>query len=92
MKSIVQDNIEICALCNKQIYGSRDKHHIFNGAMRNKSEEDGLFVYLHSSCHQWLHNHSMTMRTMKQRGQRAYELNHSREEFMERYKKNYLED
>ena len=29
-----------------------DKHHIFGGALRNKSERYGLFVYLHHDrCH-----------------------------------------
>lgn len=43
-----------CFLCGKN--GSSDpldKHHIFGGANRKKSEKLGLYVYLcHSECHE----------------------------------------
>lgn len=53
MKSIIQDNSCYCFLCGMNYnLEPLDKHHIFGGAMRNKSERYGLFVYLHhSKCH-----------------------------------------
>ena len=89
-KSIIQQNKDICFLCGKPY--PTDTHHIFNGSYRNKSDEDGLIVYLHRTCHRRLHNHSRSMLTFKQRGQRVYEETiGNREEFIERYGKNYLE-
>lgn len=85
---------DMCYLCHKPIYNNRDLHHIFNGsAYRKKSDEDGFVVYLHHTCHMWLHEHPVSMRTFKQRGQRYFEANMgTREEFIKRYGKNYLED
>lgn len=49
---------DMCYLCHKPIYNNRDLHHIFNGsAYRKKSDEDGFVVYLHHTCHMWLHEH-----------------------------------
>lgn len=53
MKSILQTDAEHCFLCcmNRNLE-PLDKHHIFGGAYRNKSEQYGLFVYLHHcKCH-----------------------------------------
>lgn len=90
----IQIDENICSVCGKRIIGARNLHHIMNGtAYRTKSDEDGLVVYLHPTCHQWLHNHPMSMRTFKQRAQRYYEANiGTREQFIKRYGKNYLED
>lgn len=89
----MQVNKDICYLCGKHIIGNRDKHHIFNGnAYRQKSEDDKLYVYLHHTCHLWLHEHPRTMKTFKQRGQKVYEERiGTRDEFIKRYGKNYLE-
>ena len=62
-------------------------------AYRKKCDEDGLTVILHPTCHQWLHDHPMSMRTFKQRAQRYYEEHiGTRKEFIKRYGKNYLEE
>lgn len=94
MATKLQEDIEICAVCGKRITNGRDKHHLLNGtAFRKKSEEDGLYVYLHHCCHMWLHGKPMSMRTFKKRAQRYYEENiGTREQFIKRYGKNYLED
>ena len=52
-----------------------DKHHIFGGAYRSKSEKYGLYVYLcHHDCHIFgelaAHKNSDTMRFLHQYGQR----------------------
>lgn len=89
----IQIDENICSVCGKRITGARNLHHIMNGtAYRKKSDEDGLVVYLHPTCHQWLHSHPMSMRTFKQRAQRYYEESiGTREQFIKRYGKNYLE-
>lgn len=69
-------------------------HHIFGSSNRKHSEEDGLCVVL---CH-WCHNeppdgvhYNRERREKLQRmGQRIYEQNHTREEFMQRYGRNWL--
>lgn len=51
--SIIQTDKRRCFLCKQAAYGDPlDKHHIFFGALRKKSEKYGLTVYLHhSKCH-----------------------------------------
>ena len=53
MRSILQDNNDACFLCGmNRNFEPLDKHHCFGGADRKKSEEYGLFVYLHHyKCH-----------------------------------------
>lgn len=94
MATKLQEDIEICAVCGKRIIGAKNVHHCLNGqAYRGKCDEDGLIVILHPTCHMWLHNHPMSMRTFKQRAQRYYEENiGTREQFIKRYGKNYLEE
>jgi hypothetical protein len=41
-----------CFLCGCQ---ATDRHHIFGGANRPKSEKDGLVVMLCRKCHNELH-------------------------------------
>ena len=51
--SIIQTDKRRCFLCKQLSYGDPlDKHHIFFGALRSKSERYGLTVYLHhNKCH-----------------------------------------
>ena len=53
MKSILQEDTARCFVCEENPCGDPlDKHHIFGGALRKKSEQYGLFVYLHHArCH-----------------------------------------
>ena len=53
MNSIIQQDNDVCFLCGGgQGIEALDKHHIFSGALRKKSEKYGLTVYLHhSKCH-----------------------------------------
>lgn len=88
---MLQQNEDICYLCNK-FMTVKNKHHIFNGGgYRDKCEQDRLYCYVHPTCHRYIHDHAMTARTLKQRGQKYYEENiGTREEFIKRYGKNYL--
>ena len=88
-----------CFLCGKN--GSSDpldKHHIFGGKNRKKSEKLGLTVYLcHHECHIFgrhaVHNDPNVMRRLHQYGQRKAmdEQGWSIEDFIREFGKNYLE-
>lgn len=53
MNSILQGDKDICFLCGmNESIEPLDKHHVFSGADRAKSEKYGLTVYLHHyKCH-----------------------------------------
>lgn len=59
-------------------------------------QAEGLKVYLclehHISGKEAVHNNAEMMRLLREDGQKAFEQNHTREEFMELFGKNYLED
>ena len=87
-----------CFLCGRNGNGDRlDRHHIFGGANRNKSEKFGLVVLLcHERCHifgrnsvhqngevmDYIHKYGQ-MKAMKEQGW-------SIKEFMEVFGANYL--
>lgn len=87
-----------CWLCGANgSSDSLDKHHIFPGAYRSKSERYKLTVWLcHDSCHIFgkyaVHNNPETMRQLKQYGQEKamHEQGWTVEEFIRRFGKNYL--
>lgn len=90
-KSIIS-NEKICFISERDY--DLEKHHCMNGtASRKKSEEDGLWVWLNSEIHFMVHNTRPDLkRYLKCVAQEAYERNHTREEWMKRYHKNYLGD
>lgn len=92
MKSIMQTD-DKCYLCH-QAFGC-DTHHVFGGANRKFSEEDGLTVRLCRHCHDLVHFSAdesyQRQKDLHMKGQSAYEeAGHTRREFMERYGRNYL--
>lgn len=75
-----------------------DKHHIFGGPYRGKSEKYGLYVYLcHNRCHIYgnisVHQNQKTMRQLKRYGQlKAMKENGwSTDDFIREFGKNYVE-
>lgn len=99
MKKVIGPGDE-CIWCGQNGYSDPlDRHHIFGGANRKNSEEDGLCVMLcHAKCHQEgpdsAHKSERTARRLKVIGQRyaMLKLGMTMEQFMERYGKNYLEE
>lgn len=89
-----------CWLCGRNgLHDPLDRHHIFNGANRKKSEKYDLVVYLcHADCHIFgpmaAHRNADTMRKLKQYGQRkAMEENGwTVRDFIREFGRNYLED
>ena len=92
MKSIIQDRKE-CIICGSW---NVEDHHIFFGAAKRKiSEKYGLKVWLCPTHHRGTNGvhgkngHKLDMQ-LKELGQKAFEWKHTREEFLERFGKNYL--
>ena len=87
-----------CFLCGKNGCGDPlDKHHIFNGAYRDKSERYGLVVYLcHDSCHEngprSAHRNAETRLQLQRYGQTKamMENDWETEDFVREFGKNYL--
>ena len=90
MQSIIS-NEKRCYLTGSKF--KLEKHHCMNGAAyRKKAEHDGLWVWLNADVHRAVHsNRPDWKRELKRIAQEAYERTHTREEWMHRYHKNYLE-
>ena len=97
--SIMQEKDGTCYLCvllqqDYRTHGSLEEHHIYGGPNRDKSEAEGLKVYLclrhHRTGQEAVHNNAEIMRLLRQQGQIAYEQTHSREEFRRLMGKSYL--
>ena len=68
-----------------------DRHHCLNGALRDWSEKNGLWVYLNHEVHMALHHKNPKLaRGLKMAAQQAYERTHTRDEWMQAVRKNYL--
>lgn len=97
-KSIVQENTGVCYLCCRSGGDEPlDKHHIFGGGLRRKSEKYGLTVYLcHSRCHIFgpnsAHQSGETALYLHQQAQRAAMERYgwTAEDFRREFGKNYL--
>jgi hypothetical protein len=87
-----------CWLCGRNGCGDPlDKHHIFGGAFRRKSEQYGATVYLcHNRCHesgeQAVHRSADTMLALHQWGQQTLmeENGWTEEDFVREFGRNYI--
>lgn len=86
-----------CFLCGEDKPEVLDKHHIFGGAYRKKSEKYGLTVRLHhDSCHIFgkgaVHNNRANMDKVKKYGQKKVmkEQGWSKADFIREFGRNYL--
>ena len=84
-----------CWLCGK--VGAVERHHIFGGSNRDKSERDGLVVLLcGDTCHRngprAAHQCAETALEIKKYGERKWMYKHeaSTDDFRREYGKNYL--
>ena len=99
-KSVMHQRDGTCYLCielhdNYCVHKNLHEHHIFGGtANRRLSEKYGLKVYLcvdhHITGPEAVHSCPEVMNFLRKKGQQAFEQNHSREEFLEIFGKNYL--
>lgn len=73
-----------------------ERHHIFGGANRKKSERDGLVVYLCHECHNepphGVHHNKEMMLDLHRYGESLWLFQHDAtiEDFIREYGKNYL--
>lgn len=87
-----------CWLCGRNgCADPLDRHHIFGGALRRKSEQYGAVVDLcHSRCHESgpeaVHRDSETMRRLHEYGQRMLmdKLGWTTADFIREFGRNYL--
>lgn len=91
MKSIIQDKKE-CFISGSKY--ELQEHHIFFGKNRKLSEKYGLKVWLklyyHTGSNVAVHNNIKLDNDLKQIAQKKFEEEHTREEFMKIFGKNYL--
>lgn len=87
-----------CWLCGKNGNGDPlDRHHLFSGPNRKKSEKYGLVVYLcHHECHIFgpnaAHQNAETMQKLHEYGQKKAmkENNWTIPDFIREFDRNYL--
>ena len=94
-KSILQDKKE-CYICG--LYYPVEEHHIYFGANRKISEQQGFKVWLCAEHHRGTigvhgkYGHALDIR-LKQECERKYiNLGHTKEEFIKLIGKNYLDN
>lgn len=95
-KSIFQVKDGRCWLCMREGDYSRKtvfEHHIYGGKNRTVSEREGFKAYLclfhHTEGKEAVHNNIVNMRALQRACQKAYENNHSHEDFMRLIGENY---
>lgn len=81
-----------CIVCGTTI--NLHRHHVFGAGNRKYADQDGLWVYLcarhHNMSDEGVHFNKELDTGLKQLAQATYERTHTRQEFMERYGRNYL--
>lgn len=95
---IYVDEVRQCFLCGRNgIFDPIDRHHIFGGMNRDKSEKYGLVVDLcHHRCHIYgdkaAHRNADTRNMLRMYGQRKVmtEQGWTTEDFIREFGKNYL--
>lgn len=100
-KSILATQKGTCYLCARldkdYSYKYTEEHHVlFGSGLRKNSEEEGLKVDLcldhHRTGKMAVHNNNAMRDNLCKIAQKEFEKTHSREDWMEFSKKNYLED
>ena len=95
-RSIVQKDTERCFLCHST--GWLEWHHVFGGALRDKSDRLGLVVRLCHYCHneppRGVHQNREIRRRVQAFAQKKamQEYGWSVEDFIKEFYKNYLEE
>lgn len=100
-KSIVKTEKHTCFLCS-HLYGDwgykyTEEHHVlFGSGLRSDSEAEGFKVYLcrkhHKEGPEAVHNNEMVRELLCRIIQQEYEQTHTRQEWMQVSKKNYIPD
>ena len=84
-------NEKKCFLCGSSQW--LEKHHIFGGANRKKSDKYGIWVYLCHYCHNeppnGVHYNAANMLLLKKIGQDAFQKTYPDKDFLREFGKNY---
>ena len=86
--SILTNDLDHCYICGKSPV---DIHEIYGGANRKVSMENGFCMPLCRKHHEIATNSTTVSLAFKQTCQQTFEIEHSREEFMNLIGKNYRE-
>ena len=102
MKSILHEEDGTCYLCRRLYnywgrYRYTEEHHVFEGtANRRLSEKYGLKVYLclfhHREGPEAVHQNARNAERIKMDAQEAFERTHTREEFVNIFGRNWLDE
>lgn len=88
MESIIQDTRE-CYICASPYV---EEHHLISGTSnRALAEADGLKIYLCRKHHEEAHRDPKCNLSYKRLGQIYFEQSHTREEFIKRYGKSFID-
>lgn len=82
-----------CHLCGR--YGNLDRHHVYGGGFRKKSERYGMVCYLCRNCHNAVHfsNESKNlMLRLRKEFQLKFMKKYPNKDFMKEFGRNYLDD
>lgn len=81
-----------CYLCGKHTH--TDVHHVFNGALRKKSEQYGATINLCRTCHSNVHNNAKLRMELKAKFQKIImeKYNWDLEKWLKEFYANYRED
>jgi hypothetical protein len=98
MEGILQKDKTKCFICKQNANGDfLAKHHCFEGALRSKSEEYGLTIYIHNNkCHIYgeyaVHRNANVARQVKAYAQKIAMKHYQWDEetFREIFKKSYI--
>jgi len=86
--SIITSDLTHCIVCGS--YYAINKHEVFFGKNRQNSIDNGLVIPLCLNHHNMIHNNIELDAYWKRIAQQKFEEEHSRDEFMNIFKKNYL--
>lgn len=84
--------VKTCRICGR---AAADRHHVFGGAKRKKSEEYGLVVWLCRECHDRVHfgeSGRKLMDALRKEAQAKFEREHPDKDFLKEFGRNYLDD
>lgn len=82
--------VKKCVLCGRRT--NLELHHLLRGSQRKMADKYKLVVWLCHDCHMQVHDEPELMKECRREGQRRFEKEHSREEFIKVFGKNYLGD
>ena len=88
---VTKEDRPLCMLCGRPAV---HRHHVFFGtANRKQSERYGMVAWLCRECHQGqkgVHNNRQADLSLKREFQTIFEQNHSKDEFIRLFGKNFL--